>query len=88
MKSILDKFDRFAQKYFGGHIHVAGVTIYGWNAMHCAINIYTKRWGYLCFHPTMYVFGRWWPWYAYVSRNATPSSASWGIGPGFRGYGS
>lgn len=58
------------------------VTIFGFNAMHVAINVWTRRWGYVCFHPTMRVFGRWWPWYFYVSPNATPWAATFAIGPG------
>jgi hypothetical protein len=63
-------------KWFGWH-----VTLYGFNAMHVAINIDTRRWGWVCFHPPMYCRG-WWPWYFYVSPNGTPSCATYAIGPG------
>ena len=70
------------EKHLGGHISFRvlwwRITIYGFNAMHVAINIHTHRWGYVCFHPPM----RHWPWYFYVSPNATPWAASFGIGPG------
>jgi len=72
------------EKHWGGHWSCGPVTIYGFNAMHVAINVWIKRWGYLCFHPPMRVYGRWWPWYFYVSRNATPWAATILIGPGVR----
>lgn len=74
--------NNWLEKHLGGHIHFWRVTIYGYNAMHVAINIYTKRWGYLCFHPTWKVFGHWWPWYFYVSPNATAWAATFKLGPG------
>lgn len=58
------------------------VTIYGFNAMHVAINVRTKRWGTFCFHPPMFCFGRWWPWKFYVSMCATPWAAYRVLGPG------
>lgn len=73
---------------FGGHCTFTvpflrwRVTIYGFNAMHVAINVRTIRWGYICFHPPMRCFGAWWPWYFYVSKNATPWAAYRAIGPG------
>jgi hypothetical protein len=79
---------RFTDKYFGGHVSFSlfgrDVTIHGWNAMHVAINIWTKRWGYVCFHPTIRCFGVWWRWYFYCSPNGTPNSATYAIGPGVR----
>lgn len=72
------------ERKFRRHITIGRMTIYGFNAMHVAVNVWTKRWGYICFHPPMKVFGAWWPWYFYVSPNATPSCATFGIGPGYR----
>lgn len=46
------------------------------SAMHGAVNIRTKRWGYICFKPPTYVFGQWWSWYFYLSPNATPWAAT------------
>jgi len=70
------------ERHLGGHLSFKllghRITIYGFNAMHVAINIHTRRWGYICFHPPMPR----WPWYLYASPNATPWAASWGIGPG------
>lgn len=70
------------EKYFGGHIQLGRFVLYGFNAMHVAVNFWTGRWGYVCFHPPMRCFGRWWPWYFYISPNATPGAASFAIGPG------
>lgn len=53
-------------------------------AMHLAINVQTRRWGWVCFHPTVRVFGYRWRWYFYCSPDATPSSATYAVGPGLR----
>jgi len=73
--------DRILERYFGGSISIGPVTVYGYNAMHFALNVRT-RWGALCVHPTTRTFGGHWPWYIYVSKNCTPWAAVWGIGPG------
>ena len=54
------------------------ITIFGLNAMHIAVNISPTRWGYVCFHPPVPR----WPWYFYVSPNATPCASTFAIGPG------
>jgi len=74
----------FLEKYLGGHISIGNITIYGWNAMHVAIQIWTKRWGFICFHPPgrLLGYGKRCPWYFYISPNATPWGASFGFGPG------
>lgn len=84
--------DRWQDQWFTGHVSFlrtrrdgpARITIYGANAMHWAINVWTKRWGFVCFHPTTRTFGGRWPWYFYVSPNATPWAATFKIGPGAR----
>jgi len=67
------------ENFMGGHISFCGITIFGANAMRWAVNIKTKRWGYLCF--TLPVLARWterrdgskyWQWYIYLSPNGTP----------------
>lgn len=73
-------FDRLVERWFGGHVHFAGVTIYGRNAMHWGVNIWTRRWGYICFRLPLSCFGRWWPLYFYVSPNATPWAATFLVG--------
>ena len=78
------RIDDFLEKHLGGHISPGWrFTLYGFNAMHVAAQIGTRRWGYICFHPPMRCFGQWWPWYIYLSPNATPWAATWGVGPGF-----
>lgn len=79
MKRLFDRFVKYSypswfERHLGGHVSIGPVVIYGWNAMHVAINVNT-RWGWVCFHPTMRIFGYWWPWYFYVSRDATPYNA-------------
>lgn len=78
------------KKKLEGHVTVGPVTIYGLNAMHVAVNIKTKRWGYICFHPSLrflgkhapWILGENWPWYFHISPNATPWASTFAIGPG------
>jgi hypothetical protein len=73
------------ERNLSGHISIrkfGHITLYGFNAMHVALNFHTRRWGWVCFHPTMWCFGGWWPWYFYVSPNGTPGTATYAIGPG------
>ena len=72
---------KWLHRHLGGHIVIGPLTIYGFNAMHVALNLKT-RWGYLCFHPTIRFYYANWPWYLYLSPNATPWAATWGVGPG------
>lgn len=74
-------FDRWMQEHFGGHLNIGPLTIYGYNAMHVALNLRVFN-TYVCFHPTWKVFGYWWPWYFYISPNATPWAATFKIGRG------
>lgn len=76
---------------FDGHVSWFRdrVVIYGFNAMHVAVNVKAFGWWW-CFHPPMRCFGHWWPWYAYASRDATPcdrgdGNVLFGFGPGFGG---
>jgi hypothetical protein len=50
------------------------------SAMHGAVEVWTERWGYVCFKPPTRAFGRWWPWYFYLSPNATPWAATLVLG--------
>jgi len=82
MKKFIRKYERWLEKHLGEHISVGPLTIYGFNAMHVAIDLWIKPWRcYICFHPTVYHM-RWWPWYFYISPNATPWAATFAIGPG------
>lgn len=69
------------RKLIRGHLSIGPVTIYGRNAMHWAVDIRTRR-GTLCLRPTTWTFGVRWPWYLYLSPNATPWAATFAIGPG------
>ena len=68
------------QRWLGGHLNIGRMTIYGRNAMHWAINIRTRRWGYVCFRLPLRCFGGWWPLYLYSSANGTPWAATFMIG--------
>lgn len=63
------------------------ITQYGCNgAMHGALNAFIPRVGYVCFKPPTKAHGVWWPWYFYVSPDATPQRASVRMGRrAFRG---
>lgn len=86
----MGKLNDWLQRRLGGHVSLGPVTVYGFNAMHVAINIWTKRWGVICFHPDLrflgkyapWMLGKEWPWYFYLSPNHTPWSATFAIGPG------
>jgi hypothetical protein len=79
------KYPSFFDRHFGGHISFdlgpknptgygwLSVVLYGFNAMHVALNVRAFGWWW-CFHPTFRVFGAWWPWYFYASRDATPTN--------------
>lgn len=75
------------ENFTGGHLSIGPVTIYGANAMNWAVNIRTKRLGYICFTlPTISRFrknkiGQWrCYWYFYLSPNATPWASTFYIG--------
>ena len=75
--------DAMLNRYVGGHVSKGQVTVYGYNAMHWAITIRTRRWGRVCFRPTTITpFGVRWRWYFYVSPNGTPWAATFAVGPG------
>lgn len=80
--NVIEKYiDRFCTRYLGGHWNIGPITIYGYNAMHWAVNIRVGR-GWLCLKPISWVSGHWWPGYLYYSKNATPDAAKWGLGYG------
>lgn len=67
------------ENFMGGHLSIGPITIYGANAMNWAVNIRTRRWGYLCFTipcPARYRMTnrgeRVYQWYIYLSPNGTP----------------
>jgi hypothetical protein len=70
----------FKYKFLSGHINIFNITIYGRNAMHWGVNIYTKKYGYICFRLPLPCFGKWWPLYLYFSPDATPCKSTFFIG--------
>ncbi len=61
------------ENFMGGHISIANITIYGANAMCWTVNIYTKKWGYICFTlPSISRFRRKVGHHFYLSPNGTP----------------
>jgi hypothetical protein len=78
------RFLPFWERYFGGHFNLGPFTIYGENAMHWAINIKTKRWGYICFRLPVRCFGCWWRLYFYCSPDATPQAATFIVPRSYR----
>ena len=67
--------ERWQDRVFRGNVSLGPITVYGANAMHWAINI-QFRGKYWCFHPRTRTFGGYWPWYFYVSYDATPQGAT------------
>jgi hypothetical protein len=67
----VSRLERWIDRWFGGHWTIGPVTVYGRNAMHFAVNI-RSRWGWICFKPPTRCYGVWWPWYFYISEDATP----------------
>ena len=70
----------FEYKFMTGHISIGNLTVYGRNAMHWGVNLYTKKYGYICFRLPLPCDGKWWPLYFYCSPNATPWAATFMIG--------
>jgi len=68
------------ENFMGGHLNLGPITIYGENAMHWGVQIWTKRFGYVCFRLPFRCFGDWWSLYFYLSPDATPSSSTFYIG--------
>ena len=81
-----DNIERWLERHFGGYISfkIFGiyVVLYGFNAMHVALNVYMPHIGWICFHPDIHFYGCRWPWKFYVSPNGTPWAATIAIGPG------
>jgi len=87
---ILEQIKKWSNQKMKGYITVGPVTVYGINAMHIAVNVQTKRWGFVCFHPSLRFLGKYapwmlgenFPWYFYLSPNAAPWASTFAIGPG------
>jgi len=73
---------RWQDRLFQGHWSLGPLVIFGANAMHWAVNLRVgKQWW--CFHPTTNTFGECWPWYFYISPDATPNEAIYRTGRRF-----
>lgn len=78
----------FWEAFFGGHVTVGPITIYGSNAMDWTVNIRSKKYGYICF--TLPFLTRWkkhkgsdkavYTWYWYCSPDGTPNSCTFWMG--------
>ena len=61
----------------GGHISIGPITIFGSNAMAWAVNIRSKKYGYICFTlPSIHFLRKKQGHYLYLSPNATPWAAT------------
>lgn len=61
------------ENFFGGHLNIGkNITIYGENAMHWAVQIYIKKWGYIVFTLPFRTYGKFWGCHLYCSPNGTP----------------
>lgn len=88
METIKYKWLSFWMKFFGGHITIGNVTIFGANAMNWVVNIRTKKYGSICF--TLPCMARFrterytkkivFDWYFYLSPNGTPWASTYYIG--------
>ena len=70
----------FTENFLSGDVEIGPVTIYGDNAMQWAVNISSKRFGYICFRLPFFSHRAWWPLYFYCSPNATPWAATFMLG--------
>lgn len=72
----------WVENFMSGHISFWGITVFGENAMNWAVNIRTKKYGYVCF--TLPILRRLrnkgrshrWDWYFYLSPNGTPNCST------------
>jgi len=53
IQRLQNTIDRFCAKQLGGHMTIGNLTLYGWNAMHVAANLYLPQiCAFVCVHPT------------------------------------
>ncbi|HZK70125.1 MAG TPA: hypothetical protein VFD03_01215 [Clostridia bacterium] len=71
---------KIKDRFLSGHIKLGRLTLYGRNAMNWGCNIYTKKYGYICFRLPLTCFGKWHPLYLYFSPNGTPWASTFMIG--------
>lgn len=81
MKKIINKLKYFFKyEFMTGHISIGKLTLHGRNAMRWGGQLYTKKYGYICFRLPFTCDGKWFPLYLYFSPNATPWAATFMIG--------
>lgn len=69
------------ENFMGEHITIGPVTIYGANAMCWAVNIESKKYGYICFTlPSIARRRQKRGWHLYCSPNGTPWASTFYIG--------
>jgi hypothetical protein len=84
------KLEMFLELNLGGHISIGSVTVFGFNEMHVAVEVYTDRFGYIVFHPSLGKLGDLISWHIgsncpaefYISPNATPWASTFLLGKG------
>lgn len=70
----------FEYGWLTGHITIGNLTIFGRNAMHWGVTLWTKKYGYICFRLPFTCEGKWYPMYLYFSPCATPWASTFMIG--------
>lgn len=66
------------ENFMGGHLNIGKrITIYGENAMHWAIQIRTKKYGYIVFTLPVKTFGIYYGSHIYFSPNGTPWASTY-----------
>lgn len=67
----------FWENFFGGHISIGNITIFGENAMHWAVQISTKKYGVICITLPIRSFGEYRGCHIYFSPNGTPWASTY-----------
>jgi len=68
------------ENFCGGFINIGRITVFGENAMHWTVRIYSKKYGTINFRLPFRCFGRWYPLYFYTSPNGTPWASTFYLG--------
>lgn len=66
--------------FLGGHLNIGKMTFFGENSMLWAMEIRTKKFGYIVFKPPIRTFGQYHGWWLYFSPNATPWASTYYVG--------
>lgn len=66
------------ENFMGGHVNIGKrITIFGENAMHWAVEIHTKKYGYIVFTLPLRTFGKYFGCHIYFSPNGTPWASTY-----------